>query len=168
MGSHSSDGERGDTRAILDAIRSIVRALRESSRAAEKRLGLSGAQLFVLLKLSGTRALSLKELAERTLTHQSSVSVVASKLVDGGFVERAPSRIDRRRIELTLTRKGRALLGRAPEAAQDQLIAAIEALSGPRRRSLAKELRALASAMSVSARVPTMFFEEETPTRRAR
>src|SRR5215217_2732988 len=65
-----------DVRAVLDAIRRIVRVLRVSSRAAEKQVGLSGAQLFVLHKLEDAPALSLNELADRTRTHQSSVSVV--------------------------------------------------------------------------------------------
>ncbi len=64
---------------MLDAIRRIVQALRESSRAAEKRVGLSGAQLFVLQTLGESPGLSLNELAERTRTHQSSVSVVVTQ-----------------------------------------------------------------------------------------
>src|SRR4051794_8130303 len=74
-------GGGGDVRAIMDAIRRIVRVLRVSSRAAEKQVGLSGAQLFVLHKLADTPALSLNELADRTRTHQSSVSVVVQRLV---------------------------------------------------------------------------------------
>src|ERR1700693_6047167 len=47
MGAHAS----ADARAVLDAIRRIVRLLRPSDRAAEKKTGLSGAQLFVLQQL---------------------------------------------------------------------------------------------------------------------
>jgi len=54
-----------------------VQALRVSSRAAERDVGLSAAQLFVLDRLAGAdQALCVNELAQRTLTHQSSVSVV--------------------------------------------------------------------------------------------
>ena len=85
MGSHAS----ADARAVLDAIRRIVRLLRQSARAAERRTGMSAAQLFVLQQLrSAGGALTPGELAERTLTHQSSVSVVARRLVDGGLVKR--------------------------------------------------------------------------------
>ena len=65
---------------VLDAMRRIVQALRESSRWAERHVGLSGAQLFVLQTLAETPGLSVNELAERTHTHQSSVSVVVSRL----------------------------------------------------------------------------------------
>ena len=77
MGSNISSPH---AREVLDAIRRIVQALRESSRAAEKGVGLSSAQLFVLQTLQETPGLSLNELAERTRTHQSSVSVVVTKL----------------------------------------------------------------------------------------
>jgi DNA-binding MarR family transcriptional regulator len=66
---------------VLDSIRQIVRLLREGSRDSEERVGLSAAQLFVLQKLDPDEPLSLNELSARTLTHQSSVSVVVSRLV---------------------------------------------------------------------------------------
>src|SRR5665213_199086 len=81
--------ERGqggnEIREILDSIRRIVRLLRVSSREAEREVGLSGAQLFVLRTLSEHKFLSVNELAERTHTHQSSVSVVVQVLVDKGL-----------------------------------------------------------------------------------
>jgi hypothetical protein len=51
MGAHINPRVQ-ETRAILDAVRRIVRALHESSRAAEKTLGVTGAQLFVLQTLA--------------------------------------------------------------------------------------------------------------------
>ena len=163
-------------RDVLDAIRRIVRALREASRASERALGLSAAQVFVLQRLSSAPALSVNELAQRTLTHQSSVSVVVSKLVQRGLVQRVPAARDARRVEVTLTRQGRDLIARAPAAApQDRLIAALELLGKSRRRVLAASLRGLVDAMALSDDPAPMFFEpisgrrpaERTP-RRAR
>jgi len=147
------------TRAVLDAIRRIVRALRESSRGAERSVGLGAAQLFVLQRLAGAPALSLNELAHRTLTHQSSVSVVVSKLVRGGLVERTRAASDGRRVEIVLTPAGRTLLARAPAAAQDRLIGALGLLGGPARKELARRLGDLVEAMALPAQHPPMFFE---------
>ena len=77
-----------DSQRILDSIRRLVRMLRVSDRQAQAELGVSGAQLFVLTELGKTPALSLNELAARTLTDQSSVSVVVTRLVDAGLVTR--------------------------------------------------------------------------------
>jgi DNA-binding MarR family transcriptional regulator len=147
------------TRSVLDAIRHIVRALRESSRTAEQTVGVSAAQLFVLHRLSGAPALSLNELAERTLTHQSSVSIVVSKLVRRGLVARTRADADGRRVEIALTAAGRALLTRAPAAAQDRLIAGLALLGAGARRKLARSLGRLVDAMALPARRPPMFFE---------
>src|ERR1700710_363682 len=117
-----------DVREVLNALRRIVRSLRVSSRTAEQRVGLSGAQLFVLQCLARQSPCSVNELAARTATDQSSVSVVVSRLVARGHVRRAPSKLDRRRVELTLTPSGRALLAAAPEAAQGRLLGALTQL----------------------------------------
>src|SRR5689334_4760067 len=102
-GSPTNRAQQDHSRSVLDSIRRIVQALRMYDKAAEKHVGLSGAQLFVLEKLHGGKALSLNELAQRTLTHQSSVSVVVQRLVERGLVVSCVSREDARRIELSLT-----------------------------------------------------------------
>jgi DNA-binding MarR family transcriptional regulator len=147
------------SREVLDAIRRIARALREASRASERSLGLSAAQVFVLHRLAGAPALSMNELAERTLTHQSSVSVVVSKLCDRGLVARSASESDARRVEVSLTRQGRTLIERVPAAAQDRLIAGLARIGDRRRRLLAAGLRQLVDAMAPAGEPTEMFFE---------
>src|SRR5436309_16115929 len=106
----------------LNAVRGIVHALNVNSRAIEVEMGISLAQLFVLQQLSDRPANSLNELAERTATHQSSVSVVVRRLVENGFVSRTTSALDRRRLEIEVTPKGRQLLADAPTTVQTQLV----------------------------------------------
>jgi DNA-binding MarR family transcriptional regulator len=155
------------TRAVLDSIRRIVRALRESSRKTERSVGLGAAQLFVLQRLAGAPPLSINELAERTLTHQSSVSVVVSRLVRGGLVARTRAAADGRRVEITLTAAGRAALERAPAAAQDRLIAALGILGDATRTELARHLGRLIEAMALPPHHPPMFFERAPRARSA-
>ncbi len=149
-----------ETIAILDHLRRIVRTLRESSRASEARLGVTGAQLFVLRALASPHALSLNQVAVRTHTHQSTVSVVVKRLVARGLVRRSVSATDGRRVQLRLTVRGRTMLERAPLAAQDRLVAGLEALSGADRRRLTTALGCLVAAMGLEAAAPAMFFEE--------
>ena len=100
------------TRSVLNSLRRTVRAFRASAQAAEEVLGVSGAQHFVMQKLADAPALSLNDLAARTLTHKSSVSVVVSRLVERGYVRRERSSADGRSIVLTLTPAGRRALER--------------------------------------------------------
>jgi DNA-binding MarR family transcriptional regulator len=153
-------------RAVLDAIRRIVRALRESSRATERSIGLSAAQLFVLQRLTGTATLSINELADRTLTHQSSVSVVVSRLVRAGLVARRRATADGRRVDIALTPAGREVLARAPTAAQDRLIGALGLLGMAARKELARHLGSLVEAMELPPQNPPMFFETARPRAR--
>ena len=151
---------------MLDSIRLIVQTLRISSRAAERDVGVSAAQLFVLTKLaSANKPLSVGELAEHTLTHQSSVSVVVQKLERQGLVGRSRSRDDARRVELSLTSAARAILRKAPEAAQDKILEAVAAMPAPRRKQLADLLGDLAHRIGGERR-PAMLFEDEQPTRK--
>ena len=154
-----------ETQAVLDGVRRIVHALRESSRRSEQRFGLSGAQLFVLQKLSESQPASVNDLAARTHTHQSSVSTVVSRLVAGGFVRRLRSAADARQVELSLTPKGRRLASRDPDVAQERLVAAIARLPVSRRRALASSLSALAAAVHRGPETPAMFFEEKARRR---
>ena len=164
MGTNTS--ENGDVRAVLDGVRRIVQSLRESSRWAEKYVGMTGAQLFVLQQLDEAPAQSLNDLAARTHTHQSSVSTIVARLVDQGFVTRTRSPRDGRTIELHLSARGRRLVGRAPNAAQQRLIQGIRELSPSQRRGLAASLTAVAGAMDSAAGEPSMFFEERASQRR--
>jgi DNA-binding MarR family transcriptional regulator len=76
----------------------------------------------VLQQLAAAPARSINELAERTYTHQSSVSVVVRRLVQQGLVARRPAVGDRRRRELRLTEAGERLAAQAPAPAQIRLI----------------------------------------------
>jgi DNA-binding MarR family transcriptional regulator len=166
MGTNTS--RRAETRAVLDAVRRIVQTLRASSRLAEARVGLSGAQLFVLQKLREVPSASVNDLAERTHTHQSSVSTVVARLVQRGLVQRSRSGVDRRIVELSLAPSGRQLVTRAPDVAQESLVRAVEALPDAKRRALASGLTALAQAIDQRERAPQMFFEEHRDRRRPR
>jgi DNA-binding MarR family transcriptional regulator len=145
---------------ILDSLRRIVRVLRVGSRAAEKSVGLSGAQLFVLRALKNAPAQSLNELAERTSTHQSSVSVVVQRLVDRKLVIRTSYAGDTRRVELALSAKGQSLLRHAPDAVQGRLISGIEAMSAADQAGLANLLAQLVARMGEGDAGVEMFFEE--------
>jgi MarR family transcriptional regulator, lower aerobic nicotinate degradation pathway regulator len=169
MGSHiitaTTRPKQSDTRLVLDAIRRIVQTLRVASRAAESQFGLTAAQLFVLQRLAESTSASVNELAGRTLTHQSSVSVVVSRLVARGLVARSTDRADARRVVLTATAKGRALVRRAPAAAQERLIDAIDDLSAPKRQELATLLARVADHAADTAAPPALFFEEPKVTK---
>jgi DNA-binding MarR family transcriptional regulator len=146
----------------MNAVRSIVRALRINTRAIEAKMGMSLAQLFVLQQLAERPANSLNELADRTATHQSSVSVVVRRLVENGYVSRTTSSIDKRRIEIEVTPRGRGLLAEAPTTIQAQLVGALRGMTGEQRSTLADLLEAWLHQANIDIAAPPMLGEEET------
>ncbi len=174
MGTHTSwppPGRRGsrarEVRAALDAVRRIVQGVRVFAAQAERRTGLSGAQLFVLQQLGEAPAQSLNELAARTRTHQSSVSTVVTRLVARGLVARHRAPEDGRRLLLELSPAGRAVLAEAPETAQTRLIAALERLPGRELVALRRGLERLVRALGMEEEAAPLLLEPE-PERPAR
>ena len=151
-------------RPVLDGIRRLVRSLRLSAERARRVAGISGAQLFVLQALAESEGQSVSELAERTATDQSSVSVVVTRLLRRRLLTRRSDPRDRRRHLLTLTARGRAVARRSPPAAQQDLVRAIEALPRADQAALAELVdRVVAGMGDVSAE---LFFEEPPAPRR--
>jgi DNA-binding MarR family transcriptional regulator len=146
----------------MDGVRSVVRALRINTRAIEKQLGISLAQLWVLQILAERPAESLNELAVATATHQSSVSVVVRRLVDRALVTRTTAHRDKRRVRIELTDAGRVLLSQAPPTVQVSLVEGLRQMSLDGRLELAALMRQWLSlsGMDLNA-APPMLMEDD-------
>jgi DNA-binding MarR family transcriptional regulator len=153
----------------MDAARHLVRALAGAARAVQARTGISGAQLFVLQQLADAdAALGVNELAERTLTHQSTVSGVVARLVARRLVSRAQDPVDARRVAVALTARGRALLAGAPATIQSQLVAGLGRLAPAQRAALADALEAWLDAAGLGGGPAPMFLERDDASGPAR
>jgi len=142
----------------MDNLRRIVRAISASARSVSTR-GLSGAQLFVLRQIAAAPSLSLRELADRTLTGQSTVSEVVTRLVDRGLVTRIASISDARRAELTLTASGHQAIFDTAPTAQERLAEALAAMPLERRAALVDALDDWVEAAGLSDLPAGMFFD---------
>ena len=71
--------------------------------------------------------------------------MVVSRLVESRLVTRTAARGDARRLSISLTPAGRALLRKAPEAAQTQLVEGLRSLSRGELHALAGHLSTLTS-----------------------
>jgi DNA-binding MarR family transcriptional regulator len=151
-----------ESQLVLDAIRRIVRALRNFSKSTEKDIGLSTAQIYVLQKLKeSNRPLTVNELAEATLTHQSSVSVVVSKLVHRKLIDRAADKQDSRSVRLSITGEGKYLLGKSPTSIQERLTKALAKMTAKERKGLVEGLQALILNAGMQDEEAPMLLEDE-------
>lgn len=149
-----------DASRAMDGLRKVVRALRSGNAQAERALGISSAQLFALRAIAAQPGGSLGDVAERTLTSQSSVSEVVSRLVERGLITRVASARDRRRLELTVSNEGQRLLARAPATVQEKLAAGLLSLPAEQRQAIAEGFDAWMNAAGLSTVPALMFFED--------
>ena len=68
--------------------------------------GVSQTQCFLIVEIGRKPGISVKELADILRTDKSAISRSVEELVQKGFVERTPSKEDRRYVELRLLPKG--------------------------------------------------------------
>lgn len=152
-------GTEDSTARAMDALRSIVRAIGALSRTSTSSNGVSGAQLFALRQIAETPGLSLNDLAARTLARQSSVSELASRLEERGYIKRSASETDARALQLTLTAKGRRAIVDSRTTAQERLISGLQRLPKAKRAELAESLEQWLAAAGFADVPPTMFGE---------
>ena len=154
-------GDASAAEQTMSAIRALIREMRMNTRAIESQSGMSLAQLFVLHCLAEKSADSLNELADRTATHQSSVSVVVTRLLQKGYVSRTPSPVDRRRVLLEITPLGREVLSKAPTTIQMRLISSLHAMSPEDNGALAGLLRRWVSGAGIDLTLAPMLGEDD-------
>jgi len=145
----------------LVSIRRLVRTLRTTAVSVERETGLSTAQTFVLQLLLEAPAESMNELAERTSTDQSSVSVVVSRLEAKGLVARLTSATDARRTQVVITNSGIALMHRKPPTVQERLTRALTGMPPSSLELLASELNKLVALMGADEEPATLIFEDD-------
>lgn len=158
---HEVDATSAPARA-MDGLRRFVRVLRKSNTELERETGITAAQLFVLKHIADHPGGSLGDVAERTLTTQSTASEVVRRLVQRGLVSRVAAADDRRRIALSVSESGERILGASAPPVQERLIAALTHLPVAQQDAIANGLSAWLHAAGLAKLPPVMFFEPET------
>jgi DNA-binding MarR family transcriptional regulator len=142
--------------AVLNAFRSLVKDLRAADREAVRLYGLGSAQIYVLRCLAVGEPLSVNGLADKAFSDQSTISLIVSKLVARGLIVSERSESDARRVELTLSAKGRSVVRRLPLAFQENFVGSLQRLPEARVKLLARLLNELLNEMGIRDEHPPM------------
>jgi DNA-binding MarR family transcriptional regulator len=121
-------------RAAADFRAELRRFLRRSEDCARKN-GLTPRQHLLLLQIAGSEAgtATVSELVDRLALTQSAVTELVQRAEEAGLVQRAPSPLDGRVVDLSLT----------PEGARR--LALVQDALGPERQHLVEVLQTLGS-----------------------
>lgn len=132
---------------VLVKFRTIVNGAKQHFRWVEQQCGINGAQLWALWEISRAPTMRVSDLSAALAMHQSSTSNLVEKLVSAGLAMRSRSAEDQRVVHLALTRKGQALLKRAPKPARGILPEALHRLPPDKLSGLNRALEALLKCM---------------------
>lgn len=150
---------------VIESLRRIVQALRQSALHSEKVSGLTGAQALVLRMVGDHQGASVNDLAALTFTHQTTASEVITKLEARGLVQRARATEDGRKTAVWLTTAGASALNGSPPTANEKLMKAVTTLPPETLAQLAGALEALTAAAGLTSAPARMFFEDDQGAR---
>jgi len=137
---------------LLVVLLSLHNAIQRRGDTFFQAFGLTDAQ-FNILNLIGLADGPLDQLAltEQLLVGKSSVSIVLNRMVKAGLIQRGEHARDRRRVVLSLTRKGRELWRKIAPRYEQGVCEIFAALPRKRRRAFVDDLEVLYAALKRSA-----------------
>ena len=137
---------------VLRRFRLVFGAVRSHFLQVERKVGISGAQLWALSVIGGRDAITVGRLASEMDIHQTTASNLVRQLKAGGLVVGTRDAADRRAINLSLTTQGRELLRAAPGPAAGVLPDALARLDPATLARLDRDLGTLLELLGADAR----------------
>ena len=125
------------------SIKALQRELDRRTNEALQPLGVTSVQADALTVIRQAGPLSLSDLGDLLIAEGGHPSGLIDRLVDAGLVQRQAADDDRRRIELSLTRKGRQLEKRVVAARRSIMDAVRELIPDRELRRTVSFLRDL-------------------------
>jgi len=134
-------------RQVIDTANLLTRLMRREMRR-QRPAEVSLPQFRALRILRRHAGLSLSHLAARLDLTPASASKMIDVLAKHNLVERHPSALDRRKLELYLTARGHESLDRAEAATQHVLVEMLQSLPEERRAMVLETMRALQEVLT--------------------
>ncbi|MGW0118575.1 MarR family winged helix-turn-helix transcriptional regulator [Streptomyces sp. NPDC003327] len=139
----------------------LLEVLWEHGRDMVSATPVSASQLRVLYSLDREEGISLRSLGELLGSAPPSVSRMCDRLEALGFVQRLPSPVSRRQLELHLTVHGKAYLRELRAQREEALLAVIADMTPTSRKALLRGLTGFHESVGRSG--PTGASRPDTP-----
>ncbi len=133
----------------LKAIRRIVRAVDSFSHRLESQHGVTVPQLSCLVHIAASGPLSLTDLATAVEISPSTAVGIVDRLVRKELATRLRSDIDRRRVLISASPKGRTLVKASPSPLQDRLAMALDRLPEIEQAAITLSLERVVGLMGI-------------------
>ncbi len=105
---------------LLVALRKIIQAIDQHSTQLKKKFGLTGPQLIILQTVVDSDSISVTQLSKDVSLSQATATNITKRLESKGYLEKNKNATDKRRINLSVTEKGKAILEKVPPLLQEK------------------------------------------------
>jgi DNA-binding MarR family transcriptional regulator len=110
------------TNEVLICLRKIIQSIELHSRYLVREVGLTGPQLIILRTVGQLGELTVGEIAKSISLSQATVTGILERLEARGCIIRKRDETDRRRVMVTTTPAGDALIATSPPLMQQDFI----------------------------------------------
>ncbi|MEV7672015.1 MarR family transcriptional regulator [Streptomyces sp. NPDC088752] len=149
-----SPREPQETAQAARELIELLEVLWERGRDMVSSTPVSASQLRVLYSLDREEGINLRALGELLGSAPPSVSRMCDRLEALGFVQRLPSPVSRRQLELHLTVRGKAYLRDLRVQREEALLAVISGMSPTSRKALLRGLTGFQDALDERPSAP--------------
>ena len=155
---------------IIDNIRRVFQVVNEKSKMATRATGLTGPQLWALKTIGQVSPVRVSNLARLMYLHPATIVGMLNRLELQGLIKRMRTNDDRRAVNVELTNAGKKLVEKAPQVAQDLLVAGLEELPLAKLQEIAMGLEELVHILGARELPPQLILSPEVnlPKRKIR
>ena len=136
--------------SVMSTLRQIIRAIDLHSKKLIKKYGLTGPQLIVLNEIQKSPSQQISEIAKSISLSQATVTSILDRLCQQGFTIRQRSQLDKRKVNINLTKKATDILLLKPSLLQDNFTKQFNELEEWEKNMLLSSLQRLAAMMDAS------------------
>ena len=132
---------------VLVTLRQIIRGTDLHSRRLVQTCGLTGPQLIILKQLDRSEGIPAGQLARLINLSPGTVTNILDRLEKRGLVSRNRSLADKRRVMVSITESGIAVLASAPPLVQEQFVERFGRLASWEQTLILSSLQRVAAMM---------------------
>lgn len=132
---------------VLIALRRIIRATDLHSKHLSKTMGLTAPQLLIMQMIQKSGATTSSAIAREVSLSQATVTSILDRLESRKLIQRVRSEKDKRRINVSLTARGRDLIKESPAPLQEQFSERFQKLPDWERNLILSALQRVAEMM---------------------
>lgn len=146
---------------IIDNIRRVFQVVNEKSKMATRATGLTGPQLWALKTIGQVSPVRVSNLARLMYLHPATIVGMLNRLELQGLIKRVRTNDDRRAVNVELTNAGKKLVEKAPQVAQDLLVAGLEELPLAKLQEISMGLEELVHILGARELPPQLILSPE-------